>query len=318
VTRTRDAAAPDLVGVAMTVSAAAFFATLGPLAEFGDRAGVGTLPFVTWRAALGAACVGVVLVAARAAGRPSSVVAIRTLPRRDLGFLVGTGLVNAILNFCVFAAFQRVGITLALLVFYLYPAWVALASVLWFGERLDALRWAALALALIGCVLMVAGAGGIGQLDVLGIALAFVAGIGQTLYVLAARHAFSRVPSAQAAVMTMSTAAVLYVLAALVLAQGASLLTPVRGADALWPVVIAGVVGAGASTYLYISGVRRLGPPRAAILALFEPMVAVALAFVLVGERPAAIQLVGGALIVAAAIALQVRPRADLGDHEAV
>jgi drug/metabolite transporter (DMT)-like permease len=304
--------------MAMTIGAAACFATLGPLAGFGDRAGVDTLAFVTWRAALGATSVAVVLLTIHAAGRATGVVRLGSLPRRDRRFVALAGMANAALNFSVFVAFQRVGITLALLVFYLYPAWVALTSVAWFGERLDRLRWTALGMSLAGSVLVVAGAGGIGDVDLLGVALAFLAGIGQTFYVLSARHGFARVPGAQAAVLTMSLAAGLYVIAGLVFAGGATLLAPLDDFAALWPVALAGLLGAGAATYLYISGVRRLGPPRASILAMFEPMVAVALAFVLLHERPALAQLLGGALIVAAAITLQLRPRADVGDHEAV
>ena len=42
-----------------------------------------------------------------------------------------------------------------------------------------------------------------------------------------------------------------------------------------------------------------------------------ALATVLLGERPGPLQLLGGALIVAAAITLQLRPHAELAEHEA-
>jgi drug/metabolite transporter (DMT)-like permease len=305
-------------GVTMTVVAAACLATLGPLAEFGDRAGVGTLAFVLWRAALGAASVTLVLLLVRAAGQPTGVRALRDVPVRDRWFVFLAGTANALINFCVFVAFVRVGITLSLLVFYLYPAWVALASVAWLGERLDGLRWGALGMALVGSVLVVAGGGGIGQLDMLGIGLAFAAGIGQTFYVLAARHGFNYISGAQAAVLTMTLAAVLYLVAGAVLGVGATLLSPLESGAALWPVVLAGIVGAGVPTFLYINGVRRLGAPRAAILAMFEPVVAVALAFLLLQERPAAAQLFGGALIVAAAVTLQLRPRADVADHEAI
>jgi len=68
----------------------------------------------------------------------------------------------------------------------------------------------------------------------------------------------------------------------------------------------------------YISGIRRLGAPRAAILANFEPVVGVLLAALLLGERTTAAQLLGGALIIAAGVVLQLRPRAEIAEHEAV
>ena len=53
----------------------------------------------------------------------------------------------------MFVAFVRIEIGLSLLLFYVFPALVAAASVLWFDERLDALRWAALGVSMIGLVL---------------------------------------------------------------------------------------------------------------------------------------------------------------------
>jgi drug/metabolite transporter, DME family len=308
----------DLAGAAIVLGAAACFATLGPLSEFAHRGGVSSLTFVTWRAALGATCVGGALLAARAMARPTGVVPLRRISPGDRRWVVAAAVANAFLNLSVFVAFQRVGIVLSLLVFYLYPGWVALASVAWFGERLDRVRWGALAMSLAGSVLVVAGAGNVGALDGLGIALAFVAGIGQTFYVLTARHGYAGIPGAQAAVMTMTGAAVVYILLAVGFTGAGTLLEPVRALAGIWPVVLAGIIGAGVPTYLYITGVRRLGPPTASILATIEPVVGVALAAWLLGERPAIAQLLGGLLIVAAGILLQLRPHAEMADHEAV
>jgi drug/metabolite transporter (DMT)-like permease len=308
----------DLPGAGFILLAAAFFATLGPLSEFADRAGVSSLSLVTWRAGLGALCVILIVAARMALGQRTRMVSLRSLPARDRWFMAGAAVANTILNLGAFIAFQRIGITLTLLVFYLYPAMVAVVSVLWFGERLDRLRWSALAMSMVGSVLVVAGAGQFGTVDLLGIGLAALGGIGQTFYVLAARHGFARVPGAQAAIITMSGAAALYVVIALVLGSVGTLVQPLAGLGSLWPVLMAGVVGAGLPTVLYIVGIRRLGPPRASILATFEPLVGVALAAVLLAERPAVLQLLGGALIIVAGIVLQLRPNADVADHEAL
>jgi len=307
----------DLVGAALVLAAASFFATLGPLAAFAADAGVSSLTLVTWRAGLGALCVLLALTTWRALGNAVAITPLRTLPARDRWSMAGAAVANSILNLSMFIAFARVGITLSLLVFYLYPAFVAIASMAWFGDRLDGLRWAALGLSMVGIVLVVAGAGQIGEVDVIGIGLALVGALGQTFYVLAARHGFARVPGAQAAFLTMAGATAIYVVLAVVLAQAASLLQPLDSAAAFWPVLLTGVIGASLPTFLYITGIRRLGAPRAAILSTFEPVVGVALAAILLGERPGPLQLVGGALIVAAAITLQLRPHAELAEHEA-
>jgi drug/metabolite transporter (DMT)-like permease len=315
----------DLVGAGLVVLAAFCFGTLGPLSRFAGDAGVDSLTLVTWRAGLGAAVMaGFIGARMMLAGvRPIS---LRRLPGRDRWFMVAAAAANTILNLAAFIAFERITIALTLLVFYLYPAGVAILSTIWFGERLDRLRWAALGVSLAGMTLVVAGAGELGELDLLGVGLAFVAALTQVFYVLAARHGFSQVPGPQAASLTMGGAFALYLVIAaiggVVVAQPvdplASLVQPLDSGAALWPVLVAGVVGAGIPTVSFIVGIRRLGPSPAAILATLEPVVGVALAAWLLAELPTALQLAGGALILAAAVLLQLRPRGPVADHEAV
>jgi DME family drug/metabolite transporter len=310
-------ASPRLVGAGLIVVAATCFGTLGPLARFATQAGVGSLSLVTWRAAIGGLCmvsfIGLRLAAGHRPFKP-----LRDLPARDRWSIVAAAAANTVLNLSIFIAFERVSIALTLLVFYLYPALVAIASVVWFGDRLDGIRWGALATSLIGSVLVVAGAGSLGRLDPLGIGLAFAGALAQAFYVLAARHGFARVPGPQAAATTMLLAAAIYVVVSLVVGQANVLLEPFSGAAAAWPVLLAGVIGAGVPTLCFITGIRLLGAPRAAILATLEPVVGVGLAALLLGEQPALLQLVGGLLIIGAGILLQVRAPDELAEHEAM
>ena len=307
----------NVLGSGLVILAAVCFATLGPLSRFAEDAGVGSLTLVAWRAGLGAVVVTLFIAVGIALGHRAAV-PLRAIPARDRWFVLAAGVANAVLNLSVFTAFGRISIALALLVFYLYPGLVALASVVWFGERLDRLRWAALAVSLAGLVLVLAGTGELGALDPLGVGLAFFGALAQVFYVLTARHGFSHVPSPQAAALTMGGAVVLYAITALAIGQLAVLGQPLQGFDALWPVLIAGVLGAGVPTLSYITGIRLLGAPRAAILATLEPVIGVALAAWLLSEQPTPIQLVGGALILAAAVLLQLRPSAGAAEHEAV
>jgi drug/metabolite transporter, DME family len=302
----------------MILAAAALFATLGPLSVFAGREGVSSLTLVAWRAGLGAACVLLLVGGRRAAGLRSGLVPLASIPLRDRWFVAAATVANATLNLSVFIAFQRVGITLSLLIFYLYPALVALVAVAWLGERLDRIRWLALVLSMAGCVMVVAGAGDIARVDALGVGLALVGAIGQTFYVIAARHGFAHVPGAQAAILTMAGAGGLYLVIATLFVGAGSLLQPLAGFHSAWPVLLAGLIGAGVPTLLYITGIRRLGAPRAAILATFEPVVGVGLAALLLAERPGLVQLFGGLLVIGAGIVLQLRPDADVGEHEAV
>lgn len=307
---------PNLAGAGLVALAATCFGTLGPITRFAAEAGVGPLAIVTWRAAIGGIAMLLLLgVLHRAAGRRP--LAVSDLPVRERWFVGAGGIANLFLNLAMFVAFVRIEIGLALLLFYAYPGFVALASVAWFGERLDGLRWGALGLSMLGLVLTLAGAGDLGSLDLLGIGLSLMAGGAQAFYVLAARHGFGRIPPVETAAATMSIAAAGYLVIAIAGGSGAGLLAPLASPEALVPVVLAGVIGAAIPTVAFITGIRILGAPRAAILATLEPVVGVVLAAILLAEQPAVLQLVGGALILVAAVLLQVGGGAA-AEHEAV
>jgi drug/metabolite transporter (DMT)-like permease len=307
----------DALGALLIVVSASAFGTLGPVIRYADQAGTTSLALATWRAGLGALLVTVVLGILAARGsrpwRPWG-----AIPRRDRLFLLLAAPINAALNLAMFVAFLRIGVALALLIFYVYPAYVAIASVIWFGERLDRLRWLALGMSLAGVVLVVAGAGNLGTLDALGIGLAIAAGLGQTFWALAAHHGFRQVPGMQAGAITMAGATVVYLVAASAIGQLGDITQPLTRFAALWPVLVAGLIGAGLPTICFIAGIRLLGASRATILSTLEPVVGVGLAALLFGTLPTALQVAGGALIIAAGIVLQLRPSGEIVEHEAV
>lgn len=305
-----------LLGAGLVALAAACFGTLGPITRFADDAGVGSLAIVTWRAAIGAAAVLLLLVVLRAiTGRRA--VEVRAVPVRERWFIAAGGLANLVLNLAMFMAFVRIEIGLSLLVFYAYPAVVAAASVAWFGARLDALRWAALGLSTLGLVLTLLGAGQFGELDAIGIGLSLLAAVAQAFYVLAARHGFAAIPPIEAAVTTMSLAAGGYLVIAVVAGQLVALGTPLASGEGMAAVLLAGLIGAGIPTLCFITGIRLLGAPRAAILSTVEPVVGVLLAAWILNEQPTPTQLLGGAFILVAAVVLQLGGAAA-AEHEAV
>jgi drug/metabolite transporter (DMT)-like permease len=291
-----------VAGAGLIVLAAICFGTLGPLSRYASEAGVGSLGLVAWRASLGATCMALFLAVMAARGRRTG---LRRSAARERWALASIAVANALLNLAVFEAFLRISIALALLIFYLYPAFVALASVAWFGDRLDRVRWTALAMSLGGTILVMAGAGSLGGLDAVGIGLALFGAVIQAYFVLATRHGFPSVYLPAAAGISMGGGALIYLLIAAATGQLAALATPLAGVEALWPVAAAGIIGAGIPTLAYMAGIRRLGAPRAAILATLEPVVGVGLAALLLAERPTLLQLVGGALIIGAGILLQ-------------
>jgi drug/metabolite transporter (DMT)-like permease len=306
-----------LIGAGLIALAAVCFATLGPLTRLAADAGLQPLPLVTWRAAIGALVVALVTVVRTAAGRPA-LVRLGAIPVGERRVMLGGIFAGALVNLGVFLAFVRISIALALLIFYLYPTLVAVVSAARFGEPFDRERVTALVASLIGLVLVFAGAGDLGAIDPVGVGLAFLAALAQMFYVLAARHGFATIPSGQVATITMGGGALVYLGIAALAGVLPSIGEPLAGGSSLAIAAFAGTVGAGVPTLAFVMGIRRLGPPRAAILATLEPVVAVVLAAVLLAEVPTAVQLLGGALVIAGGVLSQLGRGAIPAEHEAV
>jgi drug/metabolite transporter (DMT)-like permease len=106
--------------------------------------------------------------------------------------------------------------------------------------------------------------------------------------------------------MSWIFAAAVVVYAALSLVGGAgSLALPAGDPSALALVAIAGTVAAGIPSLLFLSGIRAIGGTRTGVLMLFEPVVGVALAALLLDEAILPIQAVGGLAVLVAALVLQ-------------
>ena len=299
-----------LAGSLIVVVAASGFGLLGPLARFAYEAGFDPFSFVAWRAMLGLVVVGLVIRWRLARG--SRWVDLRTLPRADQLGLIAVCLSGLSLNAAMFFAFGLAPIALVLLTFYLYPAFVAVAAVALGHERLDGARVVALALALGGMVLVVAG--GLdprtgATINPVGIALGIVGAVFQTVFVTVSRRHFATVPAEQATAWILVVTALACL--GLALATGGNPVAGLGGPEPFALAAVAGILGAGIPSVLFLVGIRTIGGTRAGILMLFEPLVGVTLAAILLHEGLVPIQVVGGAAILGAAILLQRSAPAD-------
>lgn len=294
-------------GVLVVVLAASLFGMLGTLSRVAYDDGLTPFAWVAWRALIGAAALGLVIIRRR--GVRSSMDGLRAASRSARSWLAVAVAAGAFLNLAIFVAFERTTIALALLAFYTYPAMVAAVSGLLGHERLDVTRRIALLLALGGMVAVVAGGlepGAAVTIDVLGVGLALFAAACQTTFVVASRHYASiRTEEAMGAIL-LGSAAIAMVLSAV--ADGPAALAQPLGDPALLALLaFVGVFAAALPSFMFLSGIRRLGPVRAGILMLFEPVVGVVLAAIALGEGVTLLQVVGGATILLAAALVQRR-----------
>lgn len=304
-----------LLGSAAALAGASLFGMLGVLTRFAADAGIGGAAFTAWRAILGVSFVGLLIVVR---GRTrSSIAALRGLPRSGRLALGTACVTGVILNLSMFTAFGLIPIALALMLFYTYPAGVAVVDLALGRERMTAPRLAALALSFTGVVLVLLGGASSDTatgttISVLGIVLALTAAASQVVFVTVSRSGYSSVPADAATLVAMSASIVGATVVALLVGQAAQLVAPFQSPSA-WPyLLLAGVAAAGISSMLFLTAIRTIGGTRTGILMLFEPVVGTVLAAVLLGEPLGPVQLVGGALVLAGALVLQLRAEPGL------
>jgi drug/metabolite transporter (DMT)-like permease len=229
---------------------------------------------------------------------------LKSLPRRDVGAGLALGACGyAVQAGCYFAALERIDASLLSLLVYTYPAIVAAAAIALGRERVDPRRMVALALASGGVVLVVAGAGA-GALDALGVALGMAAAVVYSAYILISEGVARRLrPQLLAALVCTGAAVALTAGSALL---GTLKLGELTAAGWGWLACLAVVSTVGAIG-LFFAGLARMGPTSASILSTVEPLVTVLLAFLVFSETLGAVQLAGGALVLAAVLALQLR-----------
>jgi drug/metabolite transporter (DMT)-like permease len=283
--------------VACLASAAAFGAMgiFGKLA-YDEGANVGTL--LATRFVLAAALLWLVVFCA---GRARD---LRTLSRRDVGIALALGAVGyGAQAGGYFAALQRLDASLLSLLVYTFPVIVAVTAIALGRERASCRTAIALALASIGLVLVLAGAAA-GALDALGTALGLGAAVVYSAYILSSEGVAARVGPLALTALVCTGAALTLTLAGI--AGGDLHPRSVSAAGFAWlgGLAVLSTVGAIA---LFFAGLRRVGPTAASILSTLEPVVTVVLAFAAFGESLGRAQLAGGALVLAAVLAVRAQ-----------
>jgi drug/metabolite transporter (DMT)-like permease len=286
----------------MCIASAAGF---GAMAVFGKLAydegtTVGTL--LAARFALAALLFWVLVIAGR-----ETVSGLRAISRRDLLTALGLGAFGyAAQAGCFFAALDRIDASLLSLMLYTYPSMVAVAAILLRRERADARRFAALALASGGLILVLANAKA-GTLDPVGAGLALAAASVYTTYILTSQGIAGRMSPTLLSALVCTGATV-------TLTAGTALIGDLQPGEVTaagwgWLLSLA-VVSTVIAVSLFFAGLKRVGPTSAAILSTTEPVVTVVLAFVVFGEVLGPLQLLGGAFVIAAVLVLAShRPR---------
>ena len=248
---------------------------------------------------------------------PFGLVALRghwCLLRRNASLVITYGvLAVAGAQFCYFSAVQHMQVAPALLIEYTAPAAVVVWMWLRHGQRPGPVTLLGAALASAGLVLVLDVISG-AELSTAGLAWALGAMVGATAYFLISADEDNGLPPLALAAGGLVVGAVALGLVGLVglMPMHASTADvvyagPLGGTVAWWvPLLVLGVVTAGVAYVAGIAAGRRLGSRLASFVALTEVLAAVVAAWLLLGELPGGIQLVGGLVVLAGVVTVKL------------
>lgn len=196
-----------------------------------------------------------------------------------------------------FIALQHAPAGLVALLLYSFPALVALLQRVVFGERLGRVKWLAVALALGGTALTAdLEAGGAKPL---GVMLGLLSALLYAGYVVISARVAGQAGPLVSSTVILGSAGV--TLGLVVLARGPAFPTTPTG----WAAVVAlALVSTVAAVLLFFVGMARIGPVNTSLVSTMEPLTAVVLGALFLDERLSARQVVGGLLILTAAVML--------------
>jgi len=229
---------------------------------------------------------------------------------RQRRFLPLIGLLIGVQSLCLYSSVARLPVALALLAFNTYPIWTALWSALFYRRRPERALLLAMPVILFGLALALdvlgaaSGLGAAGQWGRIGAGVAFALAAAGTfgLALVLTQHEAAGVDGRVRTATTMALAAVVALTA--VGAQGGFHL----------PTAPAGWGGLAALTFLYgtaftimFTVLPRLGVVGNSAIMNVEPVFALVLAWAVLGQAIAPVQVVGALVVVGAVMALGLR-----------
>jgi drug/metabolite transporter (DMT)-like permease len=231
---------------------------------------------------------------------------------RQRRFLPAIGLLIGVQSLCLYSAVARLPVALALLAFNTYPIWTALWSALVYRHKPEPATLLAMPVILFGLALALdvlgaaSGLGAAGQWSRIGAGVAFALAAGATfgLALVLTQHEAGDVDGRVRTATTMGCAAL--VALATVGVQGGFHL----------PDAAAGWGGLAALTFLYgtaftimFTVLPKLGVVGNSAIMNVEPVFALVLGWLVLGQAIAPIQVVGALVVVGAVVVLGLRKR---------
>ena len=277
--------------VLLIVISALSFGSISVLTVLITRERVPLLTAMAWRYFVAGAILGIAI-------RPLRSTRITRRQIAQLMLIGGCG--QALVTYLSLHALEYISVGPLAFLFYTYPAWVALFAAIRRTEKLTAIRIAALTLALVGVTIMVGAPRE--KLNAVGVILALSSAILYSVYLPALEQIQRGAPAFVSTFFLIAGSAIAFVFAAIIAGE---LYVPRNGK--VWiNILILAVVSTVIAFSGLIKGVSVLGPVRTSIIATVEPFFTAILGAVVLGSTFTTSALVGGILIGAAILIIEL------------
>jgi drug/metabolite transporter, DME family len=280
-------------GIALVGLAALLWAMIGLFTPALLDLGLSAFEIAFWRALLGGACFAV-HAAVRRRG-----LAVRS--RRDAVGMALFGVISVGVFYAALAmAIDLGGVSLAWILLYTAPGWVAVGAVALLGEHIDRVRGALVIATMAGVALVAIGGGEGIRVSAASLTWGLLSGLSYASWYIGGKRFLPRYHPVTISAWTLLV--------------GAVVLLPVAGVRELTPRAWLLLLGLSVlSTYLpallYYSGLRSVDASRAAIVATIEPVAALLIGATVGRERLGILAVLGTVIVLGATTLASVRPQ---------
>ena len=274
-----------LLGILLIIVSATSFGAMPIFAHFVYASGVTPLTALFFRFGIAALCLWSYMLLQQ-----------QSWPqRKNLKILMAIGGVGFVFqSITFFVALTLVSGGLVVLLLYLYPTIVVAISIVVLRQPSSPMKLLALMTALTGTALTI---GPVEKAQFLGVILGILSAFIYATYVLVGDRVMQEESPLVSSTVMISAAA--FVFGGIAVIQGVSLPTHISG----WLGLIAiAVISTVVSISTLFTGIKLLGAATASVLSTLEPVVTIALSFVILQQQITQMQLLGGGLIVLAVL----------------
>lgn len=213
--------------------------------------------------------------------------------RRQVPLLLFSGVAMGFNWILLFQAYQYTTISVATLSYYFAPVIVTVACPILFQEKMGPKQWICFAMSTLGIVLITGLDLSAGKNHLLGILFGLGAACLYATVILL--NKFIRNVEGIHRTFLQFLAAVIVLIPYVALTSGCNL--PSLDGIGWICLLVIGLVHTGVNYCLYFSALRDITGQKAAILSYIDPLVAVLISVLVLGEKMTAMQAIGGALI---------------------